>query len=66
MQVKTQNPTARIIEGRDDHYVISCPEDISIWRPIAEAGFTIYTTELILTSALVQEIRWKDPVNVLK
>ncbi|KAI0033880.1 hypothetical protein K488DRAFT_46775 [Vararia minispora EC-137] len=63
---KQQNPTARVLDGKTDHYVISCDEDISIWRPLSEAGYTIYTTELILTSALVQEIRWKDPINILR
>lgn len=36
--------------------MISCPEDASIWRPIAEAGHSIYSHELILIAALTQEV----------
>ena len=36
--------------------MISCPEDAPIWRPIAEAGHSIYSHELILSAALTQEI----------
>jgi hypothetical protein len=39
--------------------VVSCPEDVSIWRPIAKK-YPIYTHELILTSGLKQEIEWEN------
>jgi hypothetical protein len=37
--------------------VVSCPEDASVWQPIADAGYPIYSQELILIAALTQEIR---------
>ncbi|KAI0292334.1 hypothetical protein B0F90DRAFT_1770582 [Multifurca ochricompacta] len=61
-QIRHQNPTVRALSGKvsGDHYVISSPEDSSIWRPIAEAGHPIYSHELILSAALTQEIRLND------
>ncbi|KAG2130893.1 hypothetical protein DEU56DRAFT_740363 [Suillus clintonianus] len=59
-QVQTSKPTARILKANDNRHVISCPADQSIWRPLVEEGFTIYSTELILLAVLTQEIRWKD------
>ncbi|KAI0271257.1 hypothetical protein BC834DRAFT_966777 [Gloeopeniophorella convolvens] len=59
-QIRQQNPTTRVLNGKPDNYVISCPEDASIWRPIAEAGHTIYSQELILNAALTQEINLDD------
>ncbi|RPD54429.1 hypothetical protein L226DRAFT_493972 [Lentinus tigrinus ALCF2SS1-7] len=58
-QLSTQTPTVRILAGHDNRFVISCPEDVSIWRPLAQHN-KIYTQELILTSALRQEIDWDD------
>ena len=58
-QVSTQTPTVRILAGHDDRFVISCPEDVSIWRPLAQ-HHKIYTQELILTSALRQVVDWDD------
>jgi len=62
-QLRQQNPTVRALSGKGSssghHYVISCPEDASIWRPIAEAGHPVYSQELILSAALTQEIRLK-------
>ncbi|KAG6888376.1 hypothetical protein C0995_008814 [Termitomyces sp. Mi166 len=58
-QVSTQIPTARIMSANDDRYIVSCPEDIGIWRPIASTD-PIYTHELILMSALKQEIDWNN------
>ncbi|KAI0665873.1 hypothetical protein C8Q78DRAFT_480053 [Trametes maxima] len=55
-QLSTQTPTVRMLNGHDDRFVISCTEDISIWRPLVEHGHQIYTQELILTSALRQEL----------
>lgn len=55
-QLSTQTPTVRMLNGHDDRFVISCPTDVSIWRPIVEHGNQVFTQELILTSALRQEI----------
>jgi mediator of DNA damage checkpoint protein 1 len=38
--------------------VISCKEDIAIWRPIAAQGIPIYSQELLLTGVLKQELEW--------
>ncbi|KAG1847384.1 hypothetical protein F4604DRAFT_1594505 [Suillus subluteus] len=59
-QVQTSKPTTRILKGNKNRHVISCPADQSIWRPLVEEGYTIYSTELILLAVLTQEIRWKD------
>lgn len=59
LQLSTQTPTVRVLAGHDKRFVISCPEDVSIWRPLAQ-NHKIYTQELILTSALRQEIDWDD------
>ncbi|KAF8058683.1 hypothetical protein FPV67DRAFT_1523362 [Lyophyllum atratum] len=58
-QVNTQPPTLRILNASPERFIISCPEDASIWRPVAQAH-PVYTHELILTSALKQEINWKN------
>ncbi|KAI0646001.1 hypothetical protein C8Q79DRAFT_967346 [Trametes meyenii] len=55
-QLSTQTPTVRMLNGHDDRFVISCAEDASIWRPLVEHGHPIYSQELILTSALRQEL----------
>ena len=62
-QVVTTTPTVRILNGNEDRHVISCPEDVSIWRPLSEAGFPIYTPEFLLTGALRQELDWGDTAN---
>ena len=60
-QLRQQNPTVRALGSKGSssghHYVISCAEDVSIWRPIAEAGHPVYSQELLLSAALTQEIR---------
>ena len=38
-------------------YVISCPEDVSVWQPIADAGHPVFSKELVFSAALTQEIR---------
>ncbi|KAH6890227.1 hypothetical protein BKA70DRAFT_1442221 [Coprinopsis sp. MPI-PUGE-AT-0042] len=54
-------PTPRIIQNDPEkRAVISGPEDTHIWRPIAEAGYPVYSQELILMGALRQEIGWDD------
>lgn len=58
-QIRQQNPTVRALSGKSSgqqHFVISCAEDVSIWRPIAEAGHAIYSQELVLSAALTQEM----------
>ncbi|KAF8841436.1 hypothetical protein BDN67DRAFT_980341 [Paxillus ammoniavirescens] len=59
-QVQTAKPTVRILKGKENRYVVSCPEDISIWRSLAQEGYKIYSTELILQSVLKQDIDWKN------
>ncbi|KAH9915024.1 uncharacterized protein BXZ73DRAFT_106335 [Epithele typhae] len=55
--LSTQSPTVRILDGHDNRFVISSPGDVSIWRPLVK-HHPIYNQELILTSALKQEIDW--------
>ncbi|KAL0949407.1 hypothetical protein HGRIS_009469 [Hohenbuehelia grisea] len=50
-------PTLRILNANPDRHIISCPNDVSIWRPIAE-HHTIYTQEIVLTSSLRQQVDW--------
>lgn len=50
----------RILKGHENRFVISTPADVSIWRPLAEHGFPIYSQELVLTSVLRQEVDWDD------
>ena len=38
--------------------MISCKEDIAIWRPLAAQGIPIYSQELVLTGVLKQEMEW--------
>lgn len=62
-QIRQQNPTVRALSGKStgqQHFVISCAEDASVWRPIAEAGHAIYSQELVLSAALTQEMRLYD------
>ncbi|KAJ6499219.1 hypothetical protein C8R45DRAFT_821020 [Mycena sanguinolenta] len=56
----TQTPTVRILNSAPHRYVISCPEDISIWRPLT-TDHVIYTQELLLTAALTLRIDWDNP-----
>ncbi|OAX40254.1 hypothetical protein K503DRAFT_714884 [Rhizopogon vinicolor AM-OR11-026] len=59
-QVQTSKPTVRILKANENRHVISCPTDHSIWQPLVEEGYTIYSTELVLLAILTQEIRWKE------
>ncbi|KAF8647813.1 hypothetical protein AX16_006533 [Volvariella volvacea WC 439] len=59
-QVSTQIPTVRMLSANRDRYVVSCPEDVSIWRPIAIAGHAIYLPEFLLTSVLRQQVDWDN------
>ena len=60
LQLSPQTPTMRLMNTAPNRYVISCPEDISVWRPLAE-HHTIYSQELLLMAALTQDIDWKNP-----
>lgn len=51
----------RTFQGYEEtRHIISCQEDISVWRKILEniEGFPVYTTEIILVSVLKQEVDW--------
>lgn len=63
--LSTQTPTARVLAGHADRHVVSAPEDRSIWRPLAQAGHRVYNQELILTSALKQEVEWENEAYFL-
>lgn len=66
-QVSTQVPTARIIStAPDTRHVVSCADDISIWRPLANAGINVYTQELLLNGALRQEVDYDSDEFLLK
>ena len=60
VQLILQAPTYRLLTSKPERYIISCKEDGSIWRAIAENEVPIYTKELILTGVLEQEIAWDD------
>lgn len=53
----------RILKGHDDRFVVSCPADVSIWRPLSENGYAVYSQELILTGVLKQELEWDDDTH---
>jgi len=59
--VTTQSPSLRIIKAApENRYVISCKEDISIWRPIAVEGYKIYSQELLLAGIMKQQMEWDE------
>ena len=58
-------PTVRILRGKANRYVVSCPEDKGMWRPLVEEGFKVYSPELVLRAALRQEIEWENEECVL-
>ncbi|KAI0344360.1 hypothetical protein BDW22DRAFT_1355739 [Trametopsis cervina] len=62
-QILTQTPTVRILKGNPNRAVISAAADITIWRPLAESGYPIYSHELILTGTLKQHVEWDNPLN---
>lgn len=55
-----QSPTVRSLKGHTDRYVISCPEDISIWRPLVAQNIPIFTQEFLLIGVLKQELDWDN------
>ncbi|KAF8210360.1 hypothetical protein K438DRAFT_1809538 [Mycena galopus ATCC 62051] len=59
-KLMTSTPTVRILNSAPNRYVISCPEDKSIWRPLTK-DHTVYSQELLLTAALTQKIDWDNP-----
>ncbi|KAJ7178477.1 hypothetical protein C8R43DRAFT_1117863 [Mycena crocata] len=59
-KLSTQTPTVRILNSAPGRYVISCLEDIAVWRPLTKDN-VIYSQELLLTAALTQEIDWDNP-----
>lgn len=60
LQLVLQSPTYRMITSKPGRYVISCREDGTIWRPMAENEIPVYTKELILAGVLKQEVAWDD------
>ncbi|PSR70783.1 hypothetical protein PHLCEN_2v13345 [Hermanssonia centrifuga] len=62
-QLLIQSPTARILKGHDNRFVISSPADVSIWRPLSEQGYPIYNQELVSTAMLKQQIDWDKGSN---
>lgn len=62
-KVGSGTPTVRILKAIQDRFVISCVDDKSIWRPLAEAGFPIFNQELILTGMLKQKIDWDSDAS---
>ena len=57
--------SARTLQGKEEHYVIAAPADNEKFSLITKGGHTVYTAELVLTSTLVQEIRWDNPASIL-
>ncbi|KAF8877711.1 hypothetical protein BD779DRAFT_1677212 [Infundibulicybe gibba] len=58
-QITTQTPSARILSASPNRHIISCADDVAIWRPIAQIH-PVYSHELLLTAALKQEIEWDN------
>ncbi|KAG6333418.1 hypothetical protein ID866_5668 [Astraeus odoratus] len=64
-QVQVTTPTVRILKAKTNRFVISCPEDASVWRPLVQEGYKIYSTEFILQAVLKQEIDWDSPESIV-
>jgi len=65
--ITTQSPSLRIIRADpENRHVISCKEDISIWRSIAIEGFKIYSQELLLAGIMKQQIEWDQDEYVVE
>ncbi|KAJ7032738.1 hypothetical protein C8F04DRAFT_645408 [Mycena alexandri] len=52
-------PSLRTLETDTNRHVISCADDVALWKQIA-ITHAVYNYELVLTSALRQEIDWED------
>jgi hypothetical protein len=59
-QLMQHSPTVRSLNGSVNRYVISCPEDVSIWRPLASQNIPIFTQEFLLIGVLKQELDWDN------
>ncbi|THH15096.1 hypothetical protein EW146_g5335 [Bondarzewia mesenterica] len=57
-QIRTQTPTVRVLNSKSKRFVVSCPEDVSIWRPLSQGGYKIFSQELLLNGALTQQLLW--------
>ncbi|KAJ6590014.1 hypothetical protein DFH09DRAFT_1274284 [Mycena vulgaris] len=63
--ITNQHPSLRSLETHPNRCVISCAEDKDMWRPLVPIH-TIYAPELVLLSALRQEMDWDDVKAKLK
>ncbi|KAJ7132847.1 hypothetical protein C8R43DRAFT_652591 [Mycena crocata] len=54
-----QQPTSRMLETNPGRHVISCVEDKALWQHLA-ATHVIYTTEVVLAGALLQDVDWEE------
>lgn len=59
MQITTTQANLRNLNARPNRYVISCPEDEGIWKPLLPQH-KIYSQEFVLTGALKQEAEWNN------
>ncbi|KAJ7198551.1 hypothetical protein GGX14DRAFT_665967 [Mycena pura] len=57
--ITNHRPSLRMLEKQPNRHLISCPDDATLWRQIATVC-PVYNTELVLMSALRQEIDWDD------
>lgn len=48
-----------------DRYIVSSPDDEKLWKGLAAEGIKIYNSELILTSALTQMVKWDNKAFLL-
>ncbi|KAF8336688.1 BRCT domain-containing protein, partial [Amanita rubescens] len=58
-QFSATTPTTRMLSANANRHIISCPEEVSVWRPIA-AHHPIYNQEFILSGALRQLAEWDN------
>ncbi|KAL1746219.1 hypothetical protein HDZ31DRAFT_13732, partial [Schizophyllum fasciatum] len=62
----TNAPTARTFKNDPKtKHLISSKEDAPVWRPIVAEGFKVYTSEVVLDSALRQEVDWDNDAYIL-
>jgi mediator of DNA damage checkpoint protein 1 len=57
--LQRQTPTLRLIQNGKDRHILSCAEDIAIWRNMAENDIPIYTPEFVLMGVLTQKLDWE-------
>ena len=63
--LSTQTPTPRVLASDPERrHVVAAPADRAVWRPLVAAGFKVYNQEVVLTSALKQEVEWDDEAYV--